>query len=139
MLASRVAGVGVGRIRFDPEKLDNITDAITRADIRGLMTANAIRVVPARGTSHGRADAKRAQRKKRGTTAGSKRGRQGARVGKKENHVARVRALRRLLKIAKERKEISNAEFWRLYGRVGGNLVRNKAHLRSLIAESASS
>jgi len=132
-----VTGVGVGRIRFDTEKLDRVEDAITRDEIRALITANTIRVVPARGTSHGRADQKRAQKKKRGTTAGSKRGRQGARVGKKENHVAKVRALRRLLKIAKARKEISNAEFWRLYGRVGGNLVRNKAHLRSLMAESS--
>lgn len=134
-----MTGVGVGRIRFDPEKLDRVEDAITRSEIRALVTANTIRVIPARGTSHGRADQKRAQAKKRGTTAGSKRGRQGARVGKKENHVAKVRALRRLLKIAKARKEISNAEFWRLYGRVGGNLVRNKAHLRSLMAESAPS
>ncbi len=139
LLVSRVTGVGTGRIRFNTEKLDDIADAITRENVRSLITANTIRIVPASGTSHGRADQKRAQKKKRGTTAGSKRGRQGARVGKKENHVARVRSLRRLLKIAKERKEITNAEFWRLYGRVGGNLVRNKAHLRSLIAESVSS
>lgn len=136
---SRVTGVGMARIRFDPEHLEDIADAITRANVRSLITANTIRILPAGGTSHGRADAKRAQKRKRGTTAGSKRGRQGARVGKKDVHMAKVRSLRRLIKIAKERKEITNADFWRLYARIGGNLVRNKAHLRSLISEASSS
>ena len=136
-LVSRVTGVGTGRIRFDSGHLDDIADAITRENVRSLITANTVRVLPARGTSHGRADAKRAQKRKRGTTAGLKRGRKGARMGKKENHVARVRSLRRLIKIAKDRKEITNVEFWRLYARISGNLVRNKAHLRALIAESS--
>lgn len=134
-LVSRVVGVGVGRIRFDTEHLEDITDAITRENVRSLVTANTIRILPASGTSHGRANIRRIQRKKRGTTAGSKKGRQGARVGKKENHVAKVRALRRLIRIAKERKEMSNENFWILYGKIGGNLVRNKAHLRTLISE----
>lgn len=137
-LVARVTGVGIGRIRFDTEHLDDIADAITRSNIRSLITANTIRINPARGTSHGRADTKRAQKRKRGTSAGSKRGSQGARMGKKSIHVAHVRSLRRLIKIAKDRKEISNVDFWKLYKRIGGNLVRNKAHLRTLIAEVAS-
>lgn len=138
-LVSRVTGVGVGRIRFNPDHLDDIADAITRENVRSLVTANTITLRPAAGTSHGRANIKRAQKQKRGTTAGSKRGRSGARTGKKATHVAKVRSLRRLVKIAKARKEITNEDFWKLYGRIGGNLVRNKAHLRTLIAETVSS
>ena len=48
---------------------------------------------------------------------------------------AKVRALRRLLKIAKDRKDLTNPEFWTLYKKVGGNTVRNKAHLRLLMDE----
>lgn len=132
-LAARVIGVGVHRIRFDPDHLDHIEDAITRANIRSLVTANTIKVKSFTGTSRGRAHAKKAQRSKRGTTQGSKQGRKGARVGKKTVYVAKVRALRRLLKIAKDRKDITNPEFWTLYKKVGGNTVRNKAHLRSLM------
>ena len=134
-LAARVTGVGVHRIRFDSDHLSDIADAITRSDIRSLITANTITIKSFTGTSRGRAHTKKAQRNKRGTTQGSKRGTKGARVGKKEVYVAKVRSLRRLLKIAKDRKDITNQEFWTLYKRVGGNTVRNKAHLRTLMQE----
>ncbi len=63
---------------------------------------------------------------------------EGARVGKKEVYVTKVRSLRYRLKIAKDRKEITNKEFWELYKKIGGNTVRNIAHLRSLIEETTS-
>jgi len=134
-LAARVTGVGVHRIRFDTDHLDDIADAITRQNIRSLITANTIKIKPFTGTSRGRAQEKKDQRNKRGTTQGKKQGRKGARVGKKEVYVAHVRALRRLLKIAKDRKDLTNPEFWILYKKVGGNTVRNKAHLRLLMDE----
>ena len=134
-LAARVTGVGVHRIRFDTDHLDDIADAITRENIRSLITANTIKIKPFTGTSRGRAHEKKAQKNKRGTTQGSKQGRKGARVGKKTVYVAKVRALRRLLKIAKDRKDLTNPEFWTLYKKVGGNTVRNKAHLRLLMEE----
>ncbi len=134
-LVSRVTGVGIHRIRFDTDHLIDIADAITRANIRSLITANTIKIKPFTGTSKGRAHTKKAQKNKRGTTQGSKKGRKGARVGKKTVYVAHVRALRRLLKIAKDRKDLTNPEFWTLYKKVGGNTVRNKAHLRLLMEE----
>lgn len=136
-LASRVTGVGVHRIRFDSDHLDDVADAITRENIRSLITANTIQIKPFTGTSRGRAQEKKDQKNKRGTGQGSKQGRKGARVGKKEIYVAKVRALRRLLKIAKDRKDITNPEFWALYKKVGGNTVRNKAHLRQLLEETS--
>ena len=134
-LVSRVTGVGVHRIKFDSDHLDDIADAITRENIRSLITANTIKVKPIVGTSKGRAHTKKTQRNKRGTKQGSKQGKKGARVGKKEIYVAKVRSLRRLLKIAKDRKELTNPEFWSLYKKIGGNTVRNKAHLRLLMEE----
>ncbi len=135
-LASRVTGVGVHRIKFDSDHLDDVADAITRENIRSLITANTIQIRPFTGTSRGRAQKKKDQKKKRGTGQGSKQGRKGARVGKKEVYVAKVRSLRRILKIAKDRKEITNPEFWALYKKIGGNTVRNKAHLRLLMEET---
>ena len=135
-LVSRVTGVGIHRIKFDADHLDDVTDAITRENIRSLMTANTIKIKPIVGTSRGRAHTKKLQRNKRGTKQGSKQGKKGARIGKKEVYVAKVRSLRRLLKIAKDRKDLTNPEFWGLYKKVGGNTVRNKAHLRQLIEET---
>ena len=132
-LAARVTGVGIHRIKFDTDHLDDIADAITRENIRSLITANTIKIKSFTGTSKGRAHTKTAQKNKRGTKQGSKQGAKGARVGKKEVYVAKVRSLRRLLKIAKDRKDLTNPEFWELYKKVGGNTVRNKAHLRTLM------
>ena len=137
-LVSRIVGVGVHRVKFDNDHLDDITDAITRVNIRSLLTANTIKIKRIVGTSHGRATLKKIQRRKRGTKQGSKKGRKGARVGKKRVHITKVRALRCRLKVSKDRKEITNKEFWELYKKVGGNTIRNVAHLRSLIDEKVS-
>ncbi len=134
-LVSRVSGVGVHRIRFDVDSLDEIADAITRSNIRGLITANKITFKPIVGTSRGRARKKQIQKKKRGAGQGSKKGKKGARVGKKQVYVKKVRSLRYILGVAKDRKEITNKQFWELYKKVGGNTVRNKAHLRTLMVE----
>jgi len=135
LLVSRIVGVGVNRVRFDSEHLDDVADAITRDDIRSLITANTISIKSFKGTSRGRAKTKKIQKSKRGAGQGSKKGRKGARVGKKTVYVAKVRALRRRLKVVKDRKEITNKEFWELYKKIGGNTVRNIAHLRTLIEE----
>ena len=134
-LASRVVGVGVHRVRFDSEHLDDIADAITRDDIRSLITANTISIKSFKGTSRGRAKTKKIQKSKRGATQGSKKGRKGARVGKKTVYVNKVRALRYILKIAKDRKEITNDVFKTVYKKIRGNTIRNKAHLRTVIEE----
>ncbi len=134
-LVARVTGAGVNRVRLDSDHLDDVADAITRQNIRSLITAKKISIKPIVGISKGRSHTKKSQKHKRGTTQGSKKGRKGARVGKKDVYVAKVRSLRRLLKIAKDRKELTNPEFWALYKKVGGNTVRNKAHLRLLMEE----
>ena len=134
-LVARVTGVGVNRVRLDSDHLDDVADAITRQNIRSLITAKKITIKAIVGTSKGRSHTKKDQKNKRGTTQGSKKGRKGARVGKKDVYVAKVRSLRRLLKIAKDRKELTNPEFWTLYKKIGGNTVRNKAHLRLLMEE----
>jgi len=134
-LVARMYKVGVNRVRFDSDHLDDVADAITRENIRSLFTANTIKIKHIVGTSRGRAKVKKIQKKKRGAKAGSKKGRKGARVGKKEDYVTKVRSLRYRLKIAKDRKEITNKEFWEVYKKIGGNTVRNIAHLRSIIEE----
>ncbi|MBM3895566.1 MAG: 50S ribosomal protein L19e [Thaumarchaeota archaeon] len=134
-LVSRILGVGSNRVKFDSDHLDDIADAITRSNIRSLLSANTIKIKPIVGTSRGRAQLKRIQKHKRGTKQGSKKGKKGARVGKKEVYVNKVRSLRHILKVSKDRKDITNKEFWELYKKVGGNTVRNKAHLITLIEE----
>ena len=41
--------------------------------------------------------------------------------------------MRRHLKILKERKDITNEQFWGLYKKVNGAQVRSLSHLRELV------
>ncbi len=61
-LVSRIVGVGLKRIKFDSDHLDDIADAITRDNIRSLITAKTIKIKPFVGTSRGRAKTKRIQK-----------------------------------------------------------------------------
>ena len=124
-LVSRIVGVGANRVRFDNDHLDDVADAITRDDIRSLITANTITIKSFTGTSHGRAQAKRIQKAKRGTGQGSKKGRKGARIGKKTVYVNKVRALRYLLKVSKDRKDITNESVKMIYNKTVCNTTRN--------------
>ncbi|HKR73362.1 MAG TPA: 50S ribosomal protein L19e [Candidatus Nitrosocosmicus sp.] len=132
-LASRILGVGVNRIRFEPDKLDDVADSITRENIRALINSGSIWTATVRGTSRGRTRSKLESRKKHGTGPGSKKGKKTARVGKKEVYVIKVRSMRRHLKILKERKDITNEQFWALYKKVNGAQVRSLSHLRELV------
>ena len=117
-LVSRIVGVGVHRVRFDNDHLDDVADAITRDDIRSLITANTITIKSFTGTSRGRAKIKKIQKSKRGTKHGSKKGTKGARAGKKTVYVKKVRSLRYVLKVAKDRKEINNKIYKSVYKKI---------------------
>ena len=65
-LISRVLGVGLNRVRFEPDKLDDISDAITREDIRSLVKKGTIWTVKLRGISRSRAEKKLKTRRKHG-------------------------------------------------------------------------
>ena len=138
-LAARVLDVGANRVRFEPDRLEDITDSITRENIRSLIKSGAIWTVQPKGSSRGRAIKKRSVWKVHGKGPGSKKGKKTARVGKKGVYVVRTRSMRYHLKLIKERKDISNDMYWYLYKRVNGGQVRSLAHLRELVKEAKSS
>jgi large subunit ribosomal protein L19e len=138
-LAARVLNVGANRVRFEPDRLEDITDSITRENIRSLVKSGAIWTVQPKGSSRGRAIKRRSVWKVHGKGPGSKKGKKTARVGKKGVYVVKTRSMRYHLKVIKERKDISNDMYWYLYKRVNGGQVRSLAHLRELVKEAKSS
>ena len=135
-LVARILGVGANRIRFEPDRLEDVADSITRDNIRSLVNSGAIWTVQPKGTSRGRAIEKRSVWKVHGKGPGSKKGKKTARVGKKEVYVIKVRSMRYRLKVLKERKDITNEIYWQLYKKVNGGQVRSLAHLRDLVKEA---
>lgn len=138
-LAARTLGVGVNRIKLEPEFMEDVLDAITRGDIRSLVTARTIYVAKIKGTSRGRTRARHLKVRKRGRGPGSKKGRKTARQGKKQIWVRKVRSMRRHIKILKSRNDISNKAYWSLYTKIRGGHVRSLSHLRELVKEVTTS
>jgi large subunit ribosomal protein L19e len=135
-LIARVLDVGLNRVRFEPDKLDDIADAITREDMRSLIKNGTIWTVKIRGISRSRAEKKLITHRKHGTSAGSKKGKKNARVGKKDVYVKRTRAMRRHLKILKARNEINRETFWALYKKIKVGNCRSLSHLRELAKQA---
>ena len=135
-LAARILGVGVNRIRFEPDKLDEVGDSITRENIRTLINNGTIWTVKPKGTSRARAKAKLIIRRKHGTGLGSKKGKKTARTGKKELYVIKVRSMRYHLKVLKDRNDVNRETYWSIYKKVNGGQVRSLAHLRDLVKQS---
>ena len=135
-LVARILGVGANRVRFEPDRLEDVADSITRENIRSLVNSGAIWTVQPKGTSRGMAMEKRSVWKVHGKGHGSKKGKKTARAGKKQVYAVRVRSMRYHLKVLKERKDITNEVYWQLYKKVKGGQVRSLAHLRDLVKEA---
>ena len=134
-LVARMLNVGANRVRFEPDKLDDIADSITREDIRSLIKNGVIWTAKTKGTSRAGAKEKLQIKKKRGTGPGSKKGRKTARAGKKDSYVKKIRTMRYHLKILKSRNDINRDTFWSLYKKVNGGQIRSLSHLRENIRE----
>jgi large subunit ribosomal protein L19e len=135
-LIARMLGIGANRVRFEPDKLDDIADSITREDLRSLVKRGTIWTTKVKGTSRGRAKTKQAIRKKSGLGPGSKKGKKTARMGKKSAYVAKIRSLRHHLKVMKDRNEINRQTYWLTYKKVDGGQVRSVSHLRDIVKQT---
>jgi large subunit ribosomal protein L19e len=135
-LIARMMGIGANRVRFEPDKLDDIADSITREDLRSLVKRGTIWTTKVKGTSRGRAKTKQAIRKKSGLGPGSKKGKKTARMGKKSAYVMKIRSLRHHLKVMKDRNEINRQTYWLTYKKVDGGQVRSVSHLRDIVKQT---
>jgi large subunit ribosomal protein L19e len=130
-LASDILKAGESRIWIDPESLEEVSKAITRADIKGLIVRNVIQVKPKQGVSRGRAKMLHEQRLKgRRKGPGKRRGTAKARSPKKTAWMNKIRPQRRLLRLMRSKGTITNVEYRKLYNLAKGNFFRNYNHLK---------
>jgi len=122
-LAADILKVGKSRIWIDPERLEEVENAITRADVRRLIKSGVVKKRPASTPSRGRT---RARSRRRGPGS-----RKGARLP--VTWVERVRAQRRLLRELRDRKVISRRVYRRLYLMVKGGAFASKKALMNYI------
>tara|TARA_Y100000310_G_scaffold344294_1_gene456256 strand:+ start:1467 stop:1922 length:456 start_codon:yes stop_codon:yes gene_type:complete len=135
-ISARIMKVGKKRVWFDKERLGEIKEAITAADISKLMQELAIQKRPEKGTSRVRARKRLVQRRKgRQSGPGTKKGKQTARLSKKVKWMILVRGLRGFLKESKDKGLITSANYRSLYLKIKGGFFRSKRHLKLYMNE----
>ena len=135
-IAADVLKCSTKRVRFDPEALESISEAITKEDIRVLIKDGAIQKQPVKGQSRVRANKRLVQKRKgRRSGPGSHKGKKTARLPSKKDWMNRVRAQRNLLKDLRESGEISRKDYRDLYAKSKGGFFRSRRHINLFIDE----
>ncbi len=135
-LAAAVLNCGLHRVVFNPERLADIKEAITKQDLRLLVADGAISAAPKSGVSRFRARKLLVQRRKgRRQGSGSRSGRATARLSSKRLWINKVRVQRRFLQTLKSKNLVSPAVYSQLRSRVKGGFFRSKRHLQLFITE----
>ncbi|HIE14360.1 TPA: 50S ribosomal protein L19e [Candidatus Bathyarchaeota archaeon] len=133
-LAASILKVGESRIWIDPTKMDEVESAITREEIRRLIHEGVIRAQKKKGVSRARARIIH-QKKKKGLRRGpgSRSGALKARQPRKKMWMMRIRALRRRLRLLKEKHIITRSTYRKLYIMAKSGTVKSVADLKRYI------
>ena len=138
LIAARILKVGLDRVWFDPTKGAEIKEAITRDDIRKLISNGTILVKQKQGISRGRVRKVLLQKRKgRRSGPGSKKGKITSRLGRKEAWVSRIRAQRNLFYELLEKGKISNESYGHLRAKAKGGFFRSRRHIKLYLTEHA--
>lgn len=136
VVAAKLLKVGKSRVWFDPDRLDEIKEAITRADLNKLIKDLAIQGKPEIGISRGRTRKNTRQKSKgRRKGKGSKKGTKYARLPRKREWINHVRPQRRFIKTLKERKRISPSSYRNIYSKIKGGFFRSRRHIGLYLKE----
>ncbi len=122
-LAAKVLKVGESRIVMDPEHLEDIKNAITRADIRKMISHGYIKVKPMKIKRSG-------EKRKKRKGPGRRKGGRGARLSKKRRWINTIRPLREMLKELRDKEIIDKATYRKVYPLVKSGMFRSRSHLK---------
>ncbi|MBS3145779.1 50S ribosomal protein L19e [Candidatus Woesearchaeota archaeon] len=135
-IAASLMGISPKRVWFDPNRLEEIKESITKADMRLLVRDKAVQKKQKRGISGFRSKKIKAQKSKgRRKGAGSKKGGRNARINPKKEWMAKVRLQRRFLKELKVKSLINIQNYRNLMRKVKGGFFRSKRHIKIYLDE----
>ena len=121
-LAASVLGTGISRVWIDPDEAEKVQSAITRGEIQTLVREGRIRARRKKGVSRGRARARAGRRKGPGRRKG------GLGLGKRQ-WVLKIRAIRRHLRLLRDRQQLAPKSYQNLVGMAKGGAFRSRSHI----------
>jgi large subunit ribosomal protein L19e len=128
-LAADILKVGKSKVWIDPdkEKQKEVQGAITRIDVKRLIKKGVIKAKPNKVKKPKTVGVKK---KKRRRKTGRRKGSKHARLPKKRRWINTVRPLRASLKDMREKGEIDNATYRKVYMLIKGGQFRSRSHMR---------
>lgn len=133
-MAASILKVGLNRVWIDHEKMSEVSEALTKNDVRRLINSGMIKAKQKKGTSSYHSKKLREQKKKgRRRGIGKRKGRKLARSPRKKEWVKGIRAIRKELLNLKKKDKITVRQYRKLYNLANGGIFRNKAYLHLYI------
>ncbi|MFP4045471.1 MAG: 50S ribosomal protein L19e [Candidatus Aenigmatarchaeota archaeon] len=133
-MAADVLKCGEKKVWIDPDRQEDVADAITKTDIRRFIQQGAIKKKKTNGQSKSRARKNLKQKAKgRRKGHGSRKGSKGSRQKKKEEWVSRIRAQRKMLKELRDNNKLSSTVYRNLYNKAKGGFFNSKKQLKNYI------
>ena len=135
-LAAQILKCGRNRIRFDPARLEDIKEAITKTDITSLIKSGSITKRRLLNTSRFWARKRKKQKSKgRQKGFGSRKGKKTARLQPKRAWMNKIRLQRDFIKSLRNKGVVTSAIYHELYMKSKGGFFRNLRHLKLYTSE----
>ena len=135
-LASGVLKRSKKKIKIDPMRVEELKEAITKKDIKGLIKDKAIIARKINSKSKARARKIRLQKSKgKRKGAGSKKGKKFSKISKKERWIKKIRAQRRLIVELRQEKKIIPKTYSEIYQKSKGGFFRSRRHILLYLEE----
>lgn len=125
ILAAKIFGVGKKRILFNPARLAEINEAITKQDIRDLYSDGAIIIRDIKG-------------RKKKTRRKTKRGMGKIKLKRKDgkrNYIILTRKLRRYIKELKKQGKLNAEKYSDIAKKIKAKMFKDKSHLKEHLKE----
>jgi large subunit ribosomal protein L19e len=136
-IAAQLLKVGKTSVRFDEERLSDIKEAITKADMRGLIRDKAVFSIPHGSSSKGRLRKRLAQKRKgRQKGMGRKKGKKTSRLSKKLTWMIKTRLQRGFIRDLKNKELITTKTYREIYKKIKGNFFRSRNHIKLYLNEN---
>lgn len=135
-LAAQVLKCSESNVWLDPGRLEEIKEAITKADIKSLVKDRAIIAKKTIGTSRYRIRKNQLQKSRgRRRGPGSRKSGMTARITKKTRWANHIRTQRALLQNLRDKDVIGRSGYRSLYMKSKGGFFRSKRHIKVYMKE----